>query len=286
MVISNVKSWVHWKKRMKIVSKKVNSLKIKEAGISKNNIPYIKLRDGPIFFGPTSSISQIKIYDTLSRETREHLPKECFGIAMDIVLRYYEGGLRSGGPKKEKYYSVRSSDTVAEMGAYMGYYCIYLSEKVGTKGRVIAIEPIKENIKYLSKNIQENKLKNVTIIPKGVWKEHGKMTFHKKDQDKQSGSISIQYKNEKEAEIEVDSLDNILGENGIEKVDFMIIQLNGAEYEAMQGLTKVKPENLAIAARYKKDGKRLAPLIAEKLKSRGYNIKIEEDAFVYGSINR
>jgi FkbM family methyltransferase len=286
MVISSVKSWLNWKKRTKIVSKKITLLNIEDAGISKDSTNYIKLIDGPIFFGPKSSPFQKKIYKKLPSNSKKNLPEECFGIAMNIILRYFEGGLMSGGPKKEKYYQAKSSDIVAEMGAYMGYYCIYLSEKVGPQGRVFAIEPIKENIKYLTKNIRENNLKNVIIIPKGVWKERGYMKFHKREQDKQSGSISLRYKNDKENKIEVDSLDNILLENKIKNVNFMIIQLNGAEYDALLGLTKIKPENIAIAARYKKDGKPIALLISENLKSRGYSVKIEEGAFVYGSLNK
>ena len=81
--------------------------------------------------------------------------------------------------------------------------------------------------------------------------------------------------------MEVDSLDNILEEANIEKLDFIIIQLNGAEPNAIEGLTKVKPDNYSIAARYDKSEQTAANIIKAELEKRNYSVQVIKDKYVY-----
>ncbi len=202
---------------------------------------------------------------------------------MNIIIRYQEAGLKLGGPKKEEQYVVKEGDYVAEMGAFRGYYIMNVARRVGDKGKIIAIEPIPNNLEYLKKNIKENKFKNVVIVPKGVWKESNRKQFFLKNNDMQSASIDLADEEKKRIELEVDSLDNILKENNVNQINFMIVQLNGAEYEALQGLTTINPKNLAIAARYNKKNKSAVDMINALLVNRGYNTKIRKKQFIYAS---
>ena len=140
------------------VARKISKLKIEKAGVDAEEIPYIKLKSGPVFYGLKSNPKDKKYYNFLPAKIKAILPFETFLVANDIVIRYYEGGLKIGGPKKELFYITKTGNYVAEMGAYMGHYTIYLSEKVGKNGKVIAIEPMPDNLKILTKNITENKL--------------------------------------------------------------------------------------------------------------------------------
>ncbi|MBU8893921.1 MAG: FkbM family methyltransferase [Bacteroidales bacterium] len=282
MIVSDLK---YIRRRIQLV-RKVAKLDIANAGIDEEGVPFVKLNNGPVFYGLLSWPKLKKYYNLLPVKTKSVLPFECFLVANDIVIRYFEGGLQLGGPEKELFYSVKSGDYIAEMGAYMGHYTIYLSEKIGPKGKVIAIEPMPDNLKILKKNIEKNNLTNVDIVPKGVWKEKNEIIFQRKKGDHQSGSIELNYTDKDSLKIPVDSLDNILNEQAVSHVDFMLIQLNGVEVEALEGLDNFKPENMAVAARYKKEDKPAGLMISEILKARNYNCKIVKRDFVFAKLNK
>jgi FkbM family methyltransferase len=266
------------------ITAKINDLAIIKAGIDVNDTPYVQLGSKIFFYGLQTSDKDLKYYRLLSKKTKDILPFSCFKVAQDIVIRYYEGGLRLGGPKKEEYYQARQADVVAEMGAYQGFYTMFLAEKVGRYGTVVAIEPFEENLSLLRKNITHNELSNVVIVNRGVWKERTELTFFRKKEDMQSGSIKLSNENRNRIIIPVDRLDNILAENNINEVNFMIIQLNGAEKEALLGLTKYKPLNIAIAARYKDKREPAVSSVAAILKDRNYRVRILKRHYIYAEL--
>jgi FkbM family methyltransferase len=266
------------------IIKKINDLSIIKAGLDADETPYVQLENKLYFYGLRSSDKDLKYYRLLLNKTKEILPFSCFRVAQDIVIRYYEGGLRLGGPKKEQYYKAKPADIIAEMGAYQGFYTMYLAQKAGKYGTVIAIEPFEENILLLRKNISNNKLSNVIIVTRGVWKEKTELIFYREKEDMQSGSIKLTNRNKNKIVIPVDSLDNILRENGIDKVNFMIIQLNGAEKEAIQGMTNYKPLNITIAARYKSEKESVVGSLAEILRNRNYRVKILNRHYIYAEL--
>jgi len=266
------------------VTKKINDLAIIKAGIDVDETPYVQLENKLFFYGLKSSDKDLKYYRLLLKKTKDILPFSCFRLAQDIVIRYYEGGLRLGGPKKEKYYQAKPADVVAEMGAYQGFYTMYLAEKVGRYGTVVAIEPFEENLFLLRKNILNNELSNVIIVHRGVWKEKTELTFFRIKEDLQSGSIKLLNENKNKITIPVDSLDNILAENDINDVNFMIIQLNGAEKEALLGMTKYKPLNIAMAARYKSEKESVVSSVTAILRDRNYRVKILNRHYIYAEL--
>ncbi len=261
----------------------IDNLEIEETGNDEQGI-YVKLKNGKYFYGTPTRQKQQKYYYFLPKRLKEKIQFSSFQTVYDIIIRYIERGLRLGGPKKEMYYTIKKGDVIAEMGAFMGYYTMYLSEKVGTSGKIVAIEPIPDNIEFLEKNIKKNNLKNVTIIPKGVWKEKSKSTFFKKQDDHQSASLVLNTENKNKFVVDVDSLDNILFNANVNHVDFMIIQLNGVEYEALEGLTKIKPKNISIAARYNNDNVKTSEKIKVLLEQRNYDVKIVEKDYVFASL--
>ena len=64
----------------------------------------------------------------------------------------------------------------------------------------------------------------------------------------------------------------------------MLIQLNGVEPEALEGLTNYKPIHIAIASRYSKNSKPAAPIIAGVLQERNYKSTIVKRDFVFAEL--
>ena len=162
----------------------------------------------------------------------------------------------------------------------MGHYTLNLAKKTGKTGKVVAIEPMDDNLEYLHRNIKLNQLNNVNIVEKGVWEKKQTLTIKREKNDYQSASLTMDKPGKMNFSVLVDSLDNILDQNRVKKVDFMIIQLNGVELKALHGLTKYKPFNIAIAARYGK----IQIDIVELLKSRGYRVRSKSKHFIYAKL--
>lgn len=276
--------YIHRKILMLQLIKKINQLNIETSEINHEDLPYVKLKEGPGFYGLKTPQSQRKYYWLLSKSTRSVLLADCFQVAKDIIIRYKEAGLKAGGPEKETFYQVKKNDVVSEMGAYLGFYIIKLAEKVGQNGKVIAIEPIPENLKILKKNVSANHLTNVYIVEKGVWNEKKKLTFFRKNGDYQSGSLILADEKKNQYHIDVDSLDNIYQDIHVNFLDFIVIQLNGAELRALKGLTRFNPKNVAIAARYKENNRSSVHEIVQLMTSRGYQCQVLEKNFIFCEI--
>lgn len=268
----------------KALLREVGKLDVADSGTTEDGTPYVRLNNGPVFYGYLPSRGMKLRYNIASREIKAKISKPTFAVACDIVIRYMAYGLKYGGPAKEKYYQVRKGDVVAEMGAYLGHYIVRLSHAVGPDGKVIAIEPIPDNLKLLRKNVSENNLRNVVIVPKGVWKEKSTMTIHLGKGGMQANTlVDIGLSWQTDIEIEVASLDSIFGEHDINFIDFMVIQLNGAEIEAIEGLERTEACNISIAARYKRNGEPAYKTILPILQGRGYNVVVEDEECIFAS---
>ena len=73
-----------------------------------------------------------------------------------------------------------------------------------------------------------------------------------------------------------DTLDSILAKAGVARVDFVRIQVNGAEQEVLAGMEKTLAgnPNLLIAAIYKREGKPSWQRVVEILQAKGYTTQV------------
>ena len=173
----------------------------------------------------------------------------------------------------ERRYSIKKGDVVVSIGASVGTNTLVFSKKVGSKGKVIAIEPDMNRLKYLEKNIRINKLENnIIIIKKGVWCKKSRMNFYKKAFFE---GLSMMRPDEHsiKSTIEVDTLDNILADLNIKKVDFIKMDIEGAEIEALKGIKETLKNNdtkLAIASYHIVDGQPTYKTIIPMMKEMGF----------------
>lgn len=234
-------------------------LHICDSGIFQDGIPYVKLANGLVFFGFLPSSSQLKLYEKLDRKTKRKITGPAFGVAMDIVQRYLRENMADPHPPKSV--QIFSGDVVLDIGAYVGYFVLKASRIVGEHGLVIAIEPSSEPYAILDRNVKENGSKNVITVPKATYSEKKIIKFYQKR--KQVNSI---YKNLYDtlnktvmefgsfAEIQADTVDNILRDYNISNVDHVFMEINGGEVETLKGMRNVlvnsSSVNVRIASRY------------------------------------
>ena len=66
---------------------------------------------------------------------------------------------------------IKMGDIVIDAGANTGMFSLLASRRVGSEGKVIAVEPQKDNFNFLEENIRINGLKNVRTINKALYSE-------------------------------------------------------------------------------------------------------------------
>jgi len=157
---------------------------------------------------------------------------------------------------------IKPGDTVVQAGVDMGWKhtkrgssnVIYMAKLVGTFGKVIAIEPDKENIRKLESYLKSHNLNNVIIIKKALWKEKGTLRFlmGKRANDNLLAVVPNTHKIASEIwkgeiQIAADTLDNILKDQGVNHVSHICLTINGAELEALKGSHKtLQSEKLTL----------------------------------------
>jgi len=173
----------------------------------------------------------------------------------------------------ERFYKLKEGDIVVDVGANVGMFTVKAALSVGDKGKVVSIEPIEENFELLKKNVEFHNLVNVQIIRKALGSRRGKTTMLK---SLLSGTHQLKgLKNPEfpieEVDVEVDTLDNIVKELSINKIDLLKIDVEGAELEVLKGAE----ESLKITRNIAMELHDSEKEVKRFLEQRGFEVIIE-----------
>jgi FkbM family methyltransferase len=152
-------------------------------------------------------------------------------------------------------FNPKQGDLVVDVGAHIGRYTIISSKRVGPYGKVIAIEAHPGNFEMLNRNIKLNKLTNAIALKYAI---HSKLTninlYTYREESSSTGHNSIMFNHlstkykEKFVEVSANTLDHVLQLNGIKEVNWIKIDVEGAEFELLKGATNIlsKSEDIAL----------------------------------------
>lgn len=132
---------------------------------------------------------------------------------------------------------------VVDVGANVGGYTLRACKQAKL---VIAIEPEKEVFMLLKKNVELNCHKrNVILVRKAVGAEKGVsiLKIPRKGELVDTGVASltkpyVDWKDYEYEKVEVDTLDDIMSSLGVNKIDFLKIDIEGAEAIAFKGMKR------------------------------------------------
>lgn len=125
-----------------------------------------------------------------------------------------------------------------DVGANFGVYTLVASKLVGEAGRVLAFEPTAQSFATLRQNIELNHSSNVCAFRVALAETRGKAwLYHGWDPVGNSLGKDPLYGNEGE-EVQVETLDQLLEENGVDGVDAIKIDVEGAEELVLRGAIK------------------------------------------------
>ncbi len=133
---------------------------------------------------------------------------------------------------------VKKGDTVIDIGANIGYYTLLFAQLVGESGQVIAFEPDPENFALLHKNIILNQYNNVKLLQKAVSNQNKQTYLYLCDDNKGMHRLYDSVCCRGRVEVETICLDDYLPKI-VKKVDFIKIDIEGAEYDALRGMEKI-----------------------------------------------
>jgi len=138
--------------------------------------------------------------------------------------------------------------TFLDVGANIGLYTALALPRIGSTGRVVALEPDSESFEYLRKTAIANHADNVTCIRKAAADYSGVMKLFVSENNRGDNRL---YDNELATgsyEVEVAPLDLLLKELGIGAVDLVKIDVQGFEGHVLRGMreTVARSPNLTI----------------------------------------
>jgi FkbM family methyltransferase len=132
---------------------------------------------------------------------------------------------------------LKSNSTFIDIGTNKGIY-LYQAEKIITRGKIIGFEPNKKMVEFASKLFKTSK-----IYPLAVSSKKGIATLYipKKGDGLQDtrASLEVMSDNVEKIEIETITLDEWASQNHIHKIDVVKIDVEGHEFDAIQGCNLV-----------------------------------------------
>lgn len=138
---------------------------------------------------------------------------------------------------------IKKGDIVLDLGANIGFYTLILAKLVGKEGKVYAFEADSSNFEILKKNVETNGYENIILENKAVLDKNEKIKFYI-DEGNTAGNSVLKGKNTKYKEVEALRLDDYFSKH--KRIDFIKIDIEGSEYKAMIGMSKLLKENKNI----------------------------------------
>lgn len=149
---------------------------------------------------------------------------------LQVVLAERESHVYGNGVR-----AVQKGDFVLDCGAYVGTFA---SEALQAGAKlVVAIEPVPEKIECLRRNFpSEIRAGRLIIYPKGVWDKDDTLPLQKNHRHSGGDSFVLD-RGAAAGKLELTPIDRLVKELKLERVDFIKMDIEGAEMRALRGAT-------------------------------------------------
>jgi FkbM family methyltransferase len=131
-----------------------------------------------------------------------------------------------------------------DVGANDGYYTLFAARRVGPSGRVVAAEPSSRERAHLQRNLGRNGLDNVSVVPAAIGAASGLADLHLAHGVHAGHNTlgSFAHDDVVRASLErvaIEPLDAVIARLGLAQVDFVKIDVEGAEARVITGAAAV-----------------------------------------------
>lgn len=154
---------------------------------------------------------------------------------------------------------IKPGMTIVDAGANIGLYSLIAAQIVGSTGKIFSFEPSIETFQRLLSNIKVNKFNNIKPLNFGLGDKTNERLILRQDEGYEDAERYLVPNNEqpedklanvnklkKSEEIIIETLDDCLKKNQIQKVDFLKIDTEGYEYYVLKGAQNILLNNPEI----------------------------------------
>jgi FkbM family methyltransferase len=139
---------------------------------------------------------------------------------------------------------IKNGNVVVDIGANIGYYTLIFANLVGKEGKVFAFEPSPDNFALLQKNIEINNYQNVKLEQIAVSNKSGKTKLYLTVNPGDNRIYDL-HDNSNSLEVVTIRMDDYFSSyDG--KIDFIKMDIQGAEWAAIQGMPLLLKKNKNI----------------------------------------
>ena len=169
--------------------------------------------------------------------------------------------------KGHRIIQAQTGDVVIDGGGCWGDTALYFADKIGAQGKVHCFEFVHENLEIIQQNLSLNPhlADRIKVVPKALWDESGKTVSYCPN-----GPSTWLESKKKQHSLQVStlSIDDFVKEEGIARVDYIKMDIEGSELSALQGAEETirtfKPR-LAISIYHREDDFIVIPGYLDKL---------------------
>jgi FkbM family methyltransferase len=242
----------------------------------------ITLENGRILTGYRSDARFQRFYRCLSDKLPPGVTDETYEVFVESYRRY-ETVLKAKPflqPQRGR------GGTMVDAGAYIGFKGLAYADYLGPNGKVLMIDIDPISAALALRNIVQNGLQDrVQSFCAAIWS---------KDYSPPAGTETQQtFDRVRNTLVKIDehpdwtvgstvatrSLDSLFREAGLEEIDYLNMQLNGAEFDALDGLVEYfgRVKVIYCAASFHADGKPLNERVAARFSERGCWVKSTDE---------
>jgi FkbM family methyltransferase len=125
----------------------------------------------------------------------------------------------------DSWFEVNDGDVVVDVGAHIGKYSLRFAKKAE---KVIAIEPNRETYGISVRNIEANDFRNISALNVAAWNERTELVLFS---GSDSGQHSLKRESHRSEIVQADTLDSIVLQSKLVKVDWIKVDVEQAEAE-------------------------------------------------------
>ncbi|NBS54060.1 FkbM family methyltransferase [bacterium] len=142
-----------------------------------------------------------------------------FGNSEPDLFAFYDSFLQKGM-------------VAVDVGANIGLHTLFMAKRVAPGGRVLAFEPSPKNFSRLKEHVEKNCADNVHIFPLAVGDCAGTGFFYENANDSSRSHFSNKGSG---LVVEIIRLDDICRSEGVQRIDFLKLDVEGFEMRALEG---------------------------------------------------
>jgi FkbM family methyltransferase len=139
------------------------------------------------------------------------------------------------------HYRPKAGDVIVDVGAGRGEDSLPFSQAVGPTGRVLAIEADPTSYRLLERFCALNKLNNIKPIQVAIMDREGTVTIADSPEPWEQTTVTWSGGTDR-GSVRATALDQLCRDEDIDSIDFLKMNIEGAEVAALQGMRETMPK--------------------------------------------